>query len=319
MFTLELVHHCRLAIAMSIFDEQPKPTAPLAFHRILSPTASVRVSPICLGGISIGKSWSGLFGENQDPFSLLDAFYNLGGNFIDTSNIYNSEESERLIGSWMQERGIRDQMVVATKYTVGYKNHDHETWKLQSNYGGNSIKSMHISVRESLQKLKTDYIDLLYVHFWDFGTSVEEVMRGLHSFVMERKILYLGVCNTPAWVVVKANMFARQHGLTPFSIYSGNWNLAKRDLEAEIIPMCESEGMGVVPWGALGSGNLLSSEQREEREKTEGARKLRPLKERDVRISEVVERIAREKGTTFQAVVSCEGNTNLMRRRGVLT
>jgi aryl-alcohol dehydrogenase-like predicted oxidoreductase len=150
---------------MSFFASPPKPHSPLGYHRILSPTAAVKVSPICLGGISIGSSWSELFGENEEPDSLLDAYFSLGGNFIDTSNVYNSEDSERLIGEWMEKRGNRDQMVIATKYTAGYRAYNREKEPLQSNYTGNSAKSMHISVRDSLKKLRTDYIDILYVHW----------------------------------------------------------------------------------------------------------------------------------------------------------
>ena len=150
---------------MSIFAPPSKPETPLGYHRILSPTAAVKVSPICLGGISIGHTWSELFGANEDPFALLDAYFSLGGNFIDTSNTYNSEDSERLIGEWMEKRANRDQMVIATKYTAGYKAYDREHMPMQSNYTGNSAKSMHISVRDSLRKLRTDYIDILYVHW----------------------------------------------------------------------------------------------------------------------------------------------------------
>ena len=148
-----------------MFAGPPKPTSPLGYHRILSPNASVKVSPLCLGGISIGGSWSEVFGENQDAQSLLDAFYALGGNFIDTSNVYNSEDSEKLIGEWMEKRGNRDQMVIATKYTAGYRAYNRENEPLQSNFVGNSAKSMHVSVRDSLKKLRTDYIDILYVHW----------------------------------------------------------------------------------------------------------------------------------------------------------
>jgi aryl-alcohol dehydrogenase-like predicted oxidoreductase len=150
---------------MSFFASPPKPQSPLGYHRILSPTAAVKVSPICLGGISIGSSWSEIFGQNEEPDSLLDAYFSLGGNFIDTSNTYNSEDSERLIGEWMEKRGNRDQMVIATKYTAGYRAYNREKEPLQSNYTGNSAKSMHISVRDSLKKLRTDYIDILYVHW----------------------------------------------------------------------------------------------------------------------------------------------------------
>ena len=149
----------------SIFGPAPVPQTRLGFHRILSPSAAVKVSPICLGGISIGSSWRSVFGENEKPFDLLDAYFKLGGNFIDTSNVYNSEESERLIGEWMEKRGVRDQMVVATKYSSGYKAYDRENLPFQSNYTGNSAKSMYVSVRDSLAKLRTDYIDLLYVHW----------------------------------------------------------------------------------------------------------------------------------------------------------
>lgn len=139
----------------------------MGYHRVLSPTAAIKVSPICLGGISIGSSWSELFGKNDEPFSLLDSFYSLGGNFIDTSNIYNAEESETLIGEWMEQRGVRDQMVIATKYSSSYRAYNREKEPLQSNFTGNSAKSMHLSVRDSLRKLKTDYTDILYVHWYE--------------------------------------------------------------------------------------------------------------------------------------------------------
>ena len=147
---------------MSFFKPPPKPISPLGYHRVLSPTASVKVSPICLGGISIGNEWSELFDESEDVDTLLDEFYKLGGNFIDTSNIYNAESSERLISSWMKKREVRDQMVIATKYSAGYRAYKEP---LQSNFTGNSAKSMFLSVRDSLRKLETDYIDILYVHW----------------------------------------------------------------------------------------------------------------------------------------------------------
>ena len=289
---------------MSFFKPLPKPVSPLGYHRILSPTAAVKVSPICLGGISIGSSWSELFGTNAPPFELLDGFYKLGGNFIDTSNIYNSEESEKLIGQWMSERGVRDQMVIATKYTAGYKRYDVENIPLQSNYSGNSAKSMYISVRDSLRKLQTDYIDILYVHWWDCGTSVEEVMTHLHSYVMARQVLYLGASDIPAWVVVKANEFARRNGMTPFSVYQGRWNAAYRDMECELIPMCEDQGMAIVPWAALGGGELLAKAQREAAEKNPDARSSYVVAENNVKVSEALEAIADERKTTLQAVVS---------------
>lgn len=150
---------------MSFFEPPPKPKTALGWHRIFSPTASVKVSPIALGGISIGNSWSELFGKSEEPFGLLDEFYAQGGNFIDTASNYNMEESEELIGKWMEARGVRDQMVVATKYSAGYRSAHRDKEPMQSNYVGCSAKTMHISVRDSLRKLRTDYIDILYVHW----------------------------------------------------------------------------------------------------------------------------------------------------------
>jgi len=173
----------------------------------------------------------------EDSFAVLDAFFDLGGNFIDTANAYQCEESEEWIGEWMEKKGNRDQMVIATKYTTGYRGHARDAEPLQSNFVGNSFKSMHISVNRSLKKMRTDYIDLLYVHWWDFTTSVEEVMHGLNALITAGKVLYLGVSDTPAWVVVKANEYARSHGLRPFSVYQGKWNASYRDMEREIIPM----------------------------------------------------------------------------------
>ncbi|KAL4795921.1 NADP-dependent oxidoreductase domain-containing protein [Aspergillus venezuelensis] len=288
---------------MSLFSTPPKPSTPLALHRTLSPTASVKVSPICLGGISLGNEWSELFGHSEDPFLLLDEFYSQGGNFIDTANVYNNGRSEEFIGQWMETRGVRDQMVIATKFSSQWRAHAREEEKIQSNFSGNSAKSLLVSLRASLRKLKTDYVDVLYVHWWDFASSVEEVMIHLHSFVMARQVLYLGVSDTPAWVVVKANEFARKNGLTPFSIYQGKWNATFRDMEAEIIPMCEDQGMAIVPWAALGGGLILSSQQWKEREeKMAGQKSFYEVGEREIAVSNALEKVAVAKGTTVQAI-----------------
>ena len=111
-----------------------------------------------------------------------------------------------------------------------------------SAFVGNSIKSMHNSVNDSLKKLRTDYIDILYVHWWDYTAAVEEVMDGLHTLIMQGKVLYLGVSDTPAWIVSKANNYARMSGRTPFVIYQGMWSIMHRDFERDILPMAVSEG-----------------------------------------------------------------------------
>ncbi|KAF7846267.1 hypothetical protein BT93_L4729 [Corymbia citriodora subsp. variegata] len=281
---------------MSIFKPAPKPKSLLGYHRILSPTAGIRVSPICLGAMNFGEKWSEFLGkcDKETSFGILDFFYESGGNFIDTANVYQFDESEQWLGEWMEKRGNRDQMVIATKFTTGYRT-EHMDSEIQSNYVGNSTKSLHLSLEASLKKLKTDYIDLLYVHC----TSIEEVMQSLNTMVTARKVLYLGVSDTPAWVVAKANQYARDHGLRPFSVYQGRWACSFRDMEREIIPMCQAEGMAIAPWGALGQGHLKTEQQRKE---AQGGRNMRPALENDFKVSVVLEKIAKEKGTELTSV-----------------
>lgn len=189
--------------------------------------------------------------DKKQTFELLDYFYDQGGNFIDTASNYQYEQSETWIGEWMAERGVRDEMVVATKFTTGYKA-DKGTKLIQSNFGGNNAKGMKHSVEASLKKLQTDYIDLLWVHWWDYSTSIEEVMYYLNDLVVSGKVIYLGISDTPAWIVSKANEFARAHHLRPFVVYQGQWSAADRDFERDIIPMCKSEQMGRKFLPALG-------------------------------------------------------------------
>ncbi|KAG0692633.1 NADP-dependent oxidoreductase domain-containing protein [Suillus ampliporus] len=253
-----------------IMDPIPKPSSRLARYRVLSPTAGVHVSPLQLGGLSIGKTWD-MFGlrntDEASSFKLLDAFYEAGGNFIDTANNYQNGSSEEIIGEWAEQRGIRDQLVIATKYTSGYKRGD-DAIHQKVQYAGNNVKSMHISVDASLKKLRTSYIDILYVHWWDWDTSVEEVMNGLHVLVQQGKVLYLGISDTPAWVVSKANQYARDHGKSPFVIYQGLWNVMSRVFEREIIPMARSEGLALAPWYVLAGGRLRTDEEEERRRQT---------------------------------------------------
>jgi aryl-alcohol dehydrogenase-like predicted oxidoreductase len=139
----------------------PPPPSALAKYRLLSPTAAVRVSPLCLGGAAIGDAWEHMgIQSKENSFKILDSFYDAGGNFIDTANSYQNEQSEIWLGEWMTKRQNRSQMVIATKYTSGYRS-DWEKEPIHVNFAGNSAKSLHESVAASLKKLQTDYIDLL--------------------------------------------------------------------------------------------------------------------------------------------------------------
>jgi aryl-alcohol dehydrogenase-like predicted oxidoreductase len=174
--------------------------------------------------------------------------------------MYMAGESETWLGEWMELRKVREEVVVSTKYSVPLKNAENAN-KILSNHGGNNKKSLRTSLEGSLKRLRTDYVDILYVHGWEGTTSIEELMRGLDDVVRAGKALYLGISNTPAWVVVKANSYARAHGLSPFVVYQGKWNAAERDIERDIVPMCMSEGMGIMVWSAMGSGKFKSPEE----------------------------------------------------------
>ncbi|PVH71902.1 Aldo/keto reductase [Cadophora sp. DSE1049] len=270
-------------------------------HRLLAPSASVFVSPLCLGGMNFGDSWQSVFGQcdKTTTFDILDTFYDMGGNFIDTSNNYQSEESETWIGEWMAKTPHRrDEMVIATKYAEDWKTYSDPNLQ-QSNYGGNSTKSLHLSIAASLAKLQTTYVDLLYVHFWDYTTSIEEVMMSLNVLVNQGKVLYLGISNTPAWIVVKCNEFARAHSMKGFSVYQGQWSAATRDLERDIVPMCRAEGMGLAPWGVLGNGYF----KKQSEPAAVGGRDLPSLAVgREGKVSLVLEKIATAKDTALASV-----------------
>ncbi|KAL4897913.1 NADP-dependent oxidoreductase domain-containing protein [Aspergillus ambiguus] len=157
-----------------------------------------------------------------------------------------------------------------------------------------------MSVRDSLKKLQTDYIDILYMHWWDHTTSIEEIMDSLHILVEQGKVLYLGISDSPAWVVSAANTYARAHGKTPFSIYQGRWNIMKRDFEREIIPMARHFGMALAPWDVLGSGKFQTKKAIEERkQRGEGLRSMigpKTQTEEEEKMSAALEKVANEHG-----------------------
>ncbi|KIW30652.1 hypothetical protein, variant 2 [Cladophialophora immunda] len=207
----------------------------------------------------------------------------------------------------MAAKKNRDLMVIATKYTTPYR-----SWELGKgktvNYSGNSRKSLHLSIRDSLAKLQTNYIDLLYVHWWDWTTSIEEVMDSLHLLVESGKVLYLGISDTPAWIVSAANTYARAQGKTPFCVYQGQWNVMQRDFEREIIPMARHFGMALAPWDVLGGGKFQTKKQIEERKKQgEGLRHMfgpagqTPQQEK---MSAALEKVAQEHGVESLSVIA---------------
>ncbi|QIW96585.1 hypothetical protein AMS68_002103 [Peltaster fructicola] len=278
----------------SFMTPAPTPSTPLGLHKILSSTAGIHVSPLILGGMSLGNKWP-FMGDltKQQAFALLDAFYKAGGNFIDTANAYHDGQSEEWIGEWLQDK--RDDIILATKYSFHYKAPTNEDkTPAKNNAWGNSKRSMITSLRDSLVKLNTDFVDIFYVHWWDFTCSIPEVMDALHLLVLQDKVLYLGISDTPAWVIAAANTYASDHGKTPFSIVQGKWNVADRDFERELLPMATHFGMAIAPWNVLGGGRFRTTESDSPRTADQT--------EEEAAISKKLSKIADAHSTTIQSI-----------------
>ncbi|MEN3952467.1 aldo/keto reductase [Iodidimonas sp. SYSU 1G8] len=208
--------------------------------------SGLRVSPLCLGAMTFGEDWG--WGANaQDSRRMFDMYADRGGNFIDTADGYTQGTSETLVGEFIGP--ARDRWVIGTKFTMNTSPGD-------PNAGGNARKNMMRSLEGSLKRLGTDYIDLYWVHVWEFRTPVDEVMRALDDAVRQGKILYAGASNTPAWIVSQANTMAELRGWTPFAAMQLEYNLLERTPERDLLPMCRQLGLATVPWSPLAAGLL---------------------------------------------------------------
>ncbi|KAJ3040468.1 hypothetical protein HDV00_010905 [Rhizophlyctis rosea] len=209
--------------------------------------------------MNFGEKDKAALGEcsKEEAFKIMDTFYEAGGNFIDTASAYQFGESEQWIGEWMEARNNRDEIVIATKYTTLITPNGH----IHINHAGNHRKSLRTSVERSMKNLKTTYIDVLYVHWWEYTTSVPEVMQSLNQLVQSGKVLYLGISDAPAWVVAAANTYAQAFNLAPFVVYQGKWNFEECDFERDIIPMAKQFGLSLAPWRVMGGGRYKKDEK----------------------------------------------------------
>jgi aryl-alcohol dehydrogenase-like predicted oxidoreductase len=214
-------------------------------YRLLG-KSGLRVSELCLGSMTFGEEW-GWGASKEECHKILNSFVDAGGNFIDTANNYTEGTSEKYIGEFIESD--RDRFVLATKYTSN-------TRKGDRNAGGNHRKNMMQSLKASLQRLKTNYIDLYWVHAWDQITPIEEVMRALDDMVRAGKILYAGISNAPAWVISQANTLASLRGWTEFTGLQIQYSLIERTPERELLPMAGALDIGVTAWSPLGGGIL---------------------------------------------------------------
>lgn len=211
--------------------------------------SGLRVSELCLGTMTFGEDW-GWGASKEESRKIFDAFVAQGGNFIDTSSNYTNGTAERFTGEFIA--GQRDAFVVATKYTLRRPGAD----KNDLNAGGNHRKNMLRTVEESLRRLNTDVIDLLYLHMWDFSTPIEEVLRGLDDLVRSGKTLYAGISDTPAWVAAHGQAIAELRGWSRLVAYQGEYNLQERGIEDDVLPMARALEMSVLAFGLLGGGAL---------------------------------------------------------------
>jgi aryl-alcohol dehydrogenase-like predicted oxidoreductase len=237
-------------------------------YRLFGQTG-LRVSELLLGTMVLD--------DPDETRRIIDAYADAGGNVLDTASAYG--KGEELLGSVVERR---DRFVLATKYTLSRDARD-------PNAAGNHRKNLVLSLEQSLRRLRTDYIDVFWVHVWDRHTPLEETMRALDDAVRSGKILYVGISDAPAWVVARANTLAQWRDWTPFAGLQVPYSLLQRDIERELLPMAEAFGMSVAAWAPLASGRLAG-----------GSRRVDPatLTPRDKAAADAVRAVADELGAT---------------------
>ncbi len=208
--------------------------------------SGLRVSEICLGTMTFGTEW-GVGADAETSRSIFDLYANAGGNFIDTANRYTEGTSEKIVADCIS--ADRAHFVVATKYTLFNRKGD-------PNAAGNQRKNMIQSLEASLKRLRTEYIDLFWVHAWDFLTAEEEVMRGLDDLIRSGKVFYIGISDTPAWVVARCNTIAELRGWSRFAALQVEYNLLQRTPERDLLPMAAALDLAVIAWAPIAGGAL---------------------------------------------------------------
>jgi aryl-alcohol dehydrogenase-like predicted oxidoreductase len=254
--------------------------------------SGLRVSPLCLGTMTFGTDW-GWGADVAESRAMLDRYLEAGGNFIDTANIYTKGHSEAILGDHFAERGGRDRIVLATKFCGSLYRGD-------PNAGGAGRKAIHQQLEQSLRRLRTDFIDLYWMHFDDPHTPIEETLRALDDLVRAGKVRYLGVSDTPAWKVVQGQMEAHCRGWSPFVALQIEYSLIERTVEHDLVPMARAHGLGITPWSPLKGGLLTGKYGRNKQPKGEG-RHLpgvsKSLTERNYAIIDAAQAVAAELGT----------------------
>ena len=224
-------------------------------YRLLG-RSGLRVSPLALGTMTFGVGEGSWGSSEQEAQAMIDMFIDRGGNFIDTANFYGQMgQSEEWLGRMV--KGRRHPLVISTKYSL-------TTQPGNPNAAGNHRKNMVLAVEDSLRRMQTDYIDLLYLHMWDFRTPVDEILRAFDDLVRAGKVLYIGLSDTPAWQASRMQAIAELRGWTQFCALQICYSLIERTVERELIPMAREMGMGVSPWAPLGQGVLTGKYTRDD-------------------------------------------------------
>jgi aryl-alcohol dehydrogenase-like predicted oxidoreductase len=270
----------------------------LQSFRILG-KSGLRVSPLCLGSMTFGEDWG--WGSSADESTtMIRTYLEKGGNFIDTANIYTNNHSEKIIGDVVgQVSSLRTQTIIATKFA-------NNAFPGNPNTGGTGNRSLMTNLEHSLRRLQTDYIDLYWIHSWDFLTPMEETMRSLDNAVKSGKVRYIGVSDAPAWKISQAQTAAYLKDWTPFIGLQIEYSLMQRTVEDELVPMALELGLGITPWSPLKGGLLSGKYNRRNMGKADGRFAMRnggaELTEKQLSIIDELERLADVHGTTPAAI-----------------
>ena len=272
-------------------------------HYYLLGRSGLRVSRLSLGTMNFGvDGFHAAYGKTEEAAEpIFRRYLDAGGNFVDTADFYTAGESERILGRLMARTGVRDRLVLVSKFT-------NTTDPTDPNASGNGRKHILRAVEASLTRLGTDYLDLYLLHTWDRITPVEEVVHTLDDLVRTGKIRYAGLSDVPAWYAARAQSYAEAHGLTPMVTIQLPYSLVSRGIEPEFVPMAQSLGLGITAWSPVGGG-LLTGKYRRTGDRLSGTGRLGDpsapgpqVADRDWQVIEALEKVAAELGRSMAQV-----------------